>query len=60
MNYNSLEFKDILNKYESAKEQGKVCYLDSDDFVDIAEYYLANDDLNKMLEAVLDGLKLHD
>lgn len=60
MNYNSLEFKDLLNKYESAKQQGQVCYLDSDDFVDIAEYYLANDDLDMMLEAVLDGLKLHD
>jgi len=55
----SLEFKNLLKKYQQSKSQGKHLYFDSDDFVDIAEYFLQNDDVNQALEVAEEGLRLH-
>lgn len=57
--YDSLDFQELLRKYEQAKQQGQMCYFDSDEFIDIAEYYLDNDQLDQMLEASEHGLALH-
>lgn len=55
----SEEFKSILKKYVEAKRQGRQMYLDSDDFVDIAEHYLRYDELDFTLETINDGLAIH-
>ncbi|MCQ2112668.1 MAG: hypothetical protein MJY95_04925 [Bacteroidaceae bacterium] len=55
----TIEFKQLLQTYEKAKQEGRLCYLDSDDFVDIAEYYLRNNEVEKTLDTVEDGLLIH-
>ncbi|MCQ2094188.1 MAG: hypothetical protein MJY81_04240 [Bacteroidaceae bacterium] len=57
--YESREFAALLHNYEKAKLQGTSLYLDSDDFVDIAEYYMENGSISKMLDVAEDGLSLH-
>lgn len=37
--FESQEFKDILAKYESARDGGLSTYMDADDLIDVAEYY---------------------
>ena len=37
--YNSEEFKNNLNLYETSKREGKSCILGSEELADIAEYY---------------------
>lgn len=60
MNYEDTEeFRIILEKYEEAKRQGRQLYLDSDDFADISEHYLRNDEVYATLEAINDGLTIH-
>ena len=55
----SLEFQELLTHYKKSKRQGSLCYLDSDDYIDIAEYYIANDQLKQAYRAVEDGLTFH-
>jgi len=55
----SLEFQELLTHYKKSKRQGSLCYLDSDDYIDIAEYYIANDQLKEAYRAVEDGLTFH-
>lgn len=57
--YNSLDFQELLRKYERAKQEGLPCYLDSDEFIDISEYYLDNGRLLELMETVDEGLALH-
>jgi len=54
------EFKDILAKYEEARESGTFIYLDADEFTDIAEYYamVAQDDA-KADEVIELALEIH-
>lgn len=54
-----MEFRAMLQKYENAKQQGSLLYLDSDDFVDLAEYYMEDGQLIRMLEVAEDGLSMH-
>ncbi len=46
------EFKDILNKWEDARANGDGIYLESDDLIDIAEYYHQEGRLDLSKEAV--------
>ncbi|MCR5313506.1 MAG: hypothetical protein K6E54_07700 [Bacteroidaceae bacterium] len=57
--FESDDFKEILNKYEASRAQGNTCYLDADDFADIADYYLSDGKADEGLEAVNRGLDLH-
>lgn len=57
--YNSLDFKELLRRYEKAKQEGSPCYLDSDEFIDIADYYLDNERLDDLMDTVEEGLRLH-
>lgn len=54
------EFKDVLAKYETAREAGLPVYMDADDLTDIAEYYsfVCHDD-EKANEAISFALQLH-
>jgi len=44
--FETQEFKDILAKYETAREAGSPIYMDADELTDVAEYYalVAHDD----------------
>ncbi|MCQ2095132.1 MAG: tetratricopeptide repeat protein [Bacteroidaceae bacterium] len=57
--FESDEFRHLLKSYEDAKSDGANCYLDTDDFVDIAEYYIRNQDFDEALAATEDGLLIH-
>ena len=43
---NSSEFKSLLQQYENAQKAGEMMFFDSDDIVDIAEYYHIIGDLD--------------
>ena len=53
------EFKRVLSRYEKSKREGHSCYLDSDDFIDISDYYLDLDKPLESLDAVNEGMRLH-
>ncbi len=57
--FESEEFRQLLKSYEDAKKQGSVCYLDTDDFVDISEFYIRSQEFELSLAATEDGLSLH-
>lgn len=57
--FESEEFKEIVKSYEDAKERGSVCYMDTDDYIDVVDYYMRNRDFEGALEAAEDGLSLH-
>lgn len=57
--FQSDEFKDILNSYEKAQEEGRSVYLDADDYADIADYYLNCDMPELAMEAIDMGLSVH-
>ncbi|MBP5769976.1 MAG: tetratricopeptide repeat protein [Bacteroidaceae bacterium] len=54
------EFKDILARYEAAREAGNSLYMDADDLTDVAEYYamVCHDD-ERANEAIELALQLH-
>ena len=53
------DIQDLVDDYEQSKEQGSISYFDSDDYADIAEYYLDVGELDNALEAINDALHLH-
>lgn len=53
------EFKKVLSRYEQSRREGISCYLDSDDFIDISDYYLDLDKPLDSLDAVNEGIRLH-
>ena len=57
--FESSEFKELLARYEQSQRQGESCYLDSDDFIDLSDYYLDHNKPNKALRVVDEGLHLH-
>ena len=57
--YDSEEFKDILNDYETSVAEGRTPYFDADDFADIADYYLNIDKPKKCFQCLDWGLRLH-
>lgn len=58
--FESQEFKDCLNTYESALSAGSPVYMDADDLTDVAEYYsMVMHDDDKASEAIAFALKLH-
>lgn len=59
IDYNSPEFQDALSRYEQSRRDGAPCYLDSEDYVDISDYYLDHDKPVEALEVIDKGLSLH-
>ncbi len=49
---NSPEFRDMLQRYEAALNAGEFVFFDSDDLIDIADYYHSNNELDKAEGAV--------
>ncbi len=56
--FESQEFKDKLQIYEDARKKGESVYLESDDLVNIAEYYHLSDSVEKSIEAVEYAMQL--
>ena len=55
----SLEFQELLTHYRKAKEKGSPCYMDSDDYIDIAEYYISHEGIQEAFDVVEEGLSFH-
>lgn len=59
IDFNSPEFQEVLSRYEQSRREGALCYLDSEDYVDLSDYYLDRDNPNEALKAIDEGLSLH-
>ena len=57
--FDSNEFKDLLHRYEDALEKGEDVILDSEELTSIAEYYQAQGNTAKGLEAADYALSLY-
>ena len=57
--FKSEEFQDLLKRYESSVEEGNPLFLDSDDYVDIADYYNYTGNYDKAEELVDRGLEYY-
>ena len=50
--FESNEFKATLKKFEEAERSGQEIILDSEEFVDIAEYYYNHGKVNAAIEII--------
>lgn len=58
--FETQEFKDILEKYETAREAGSPIYMDADELTDVAEYYAMVQNDNKLADEAIElALQLH-
>lgn len=56
--FNSIKFKELLKKYEEAIKNNFNCFLDADEFTDIAEYYYINGKEDECYEAINHALSI--
>lgn len=57
--FESQEFQDKLASYEMADRLGQQCYFDTEDFVDISDYYLDRNQPDNAMHAITQGLLIH-
>ncbi len=57
--FQSEEFLDILDRYENATSTGRTPYMDSDELVDVADYYLSKRKYQKATDATRLAMELH-
>lgn len=57
--FESEEFRNILKSYEDNKADGLPCYMDSDDFIDVIDYYMRERRFNDALQCSVEGLTIH-
>lgn len=57
--YESKEFQDKLKLYKKAHKKGEPIYLDPEDFTDISDYYISNNEEEEAECVIADGLSLH-
>ena len=57
--FQSEEFLDILGRYEQAASSGHTPYMDSDELVDVADYYMSQGKHQEATEATRLALELH-
>jgi len=50
--FNDEEFQEILNDYEQSAKSGQPIFMDADDLVDVAEYYLSQERFDDAQEAI--------
>lgn len=53
------EFTELIEQYEAAREENRTIYLDSEDYCDIANFYLKENKITEAHEAVTRGLSIH-
>ncbi len=57
--FQSEEFMDILGRYEQAASSGHTPYMDSDELVDVGDYYMSQGKHREATEATRLALELH-
>ena len=57
--FNSEDFKELLESYETALQAGEQPFMDADDLVDLADYYNYNGEGDKAAEAIERALDLY-
>ena len=57
--FNSEDFKELLDSYETALQAGEQPFMDADDLVDLADYYNYNGEGDKAAEAIERALDLY-
>lgn len=57
--FQSEEFLDILDRYEKATASGHTPYMDSDELIDVADYYMSKGKYSLALDATELALELH-
>ncbi|MCM1312610.1 MAG: tetratricopeptide repeat protein [Bacteroides sp.] len=57
--FESQEFQDKLASYELSDKLGQTCYFDTEDFVDISDYYLEHNQPDNAMRAIEQGLLIH-
>ena len=57
--FNSEDFKELLESYETALQAGERPFMDADDLVDLADYYNYNGEGDKAAEAIERALDLY-
>ena len=57
--FQSEEFMDILGRYEQAASSGHTPYMDSDELVDVADYYMSQGKHREAKEATMLAMELH-
>lgn len=57
--FHSKDFKIILKQYEDAEKQGTYALLDSEELVDVAEYYYNNGNAQRASEIIEEALSIY-
>ena len=57
--FQSDEFLDILNRYEQSVCTGRSPYMDSDELIDVADYYMSQGKHKEAIKATELALELH-
>ena len=57
--FRSKDFKNILKQYEEAEKHGTYAMLDSDELVDVAEYYYNNGNAQRASEIIEEALSIY-
>ena len=59
MDRNEIDITSLVEKYENIRALGKTVYFDADEFVLLAEYYIAGGDQEEAGQLVEEGLQMH-
>ena len=57
--FNSEEFQELLESYEAAKAAGETPMMDADDLVDLADFYTWQDDDERAIDIIEQGLQFY-
>ncbi len=57
--FESEDFLESLSRYEKSIRDGDSCYMDSDDFINISDYYVENGDVDKAYQCLTEAIRLH-
>jgi tetratricopeptide (TPR) repeat protein len=57
--FQSEDFLDILRRYTEAMDSGDTPYMDSDELIDVADYYMSNGKYQQAINATELALELH-
>lgn len=57
--FNSEEFQAALSRYNQSKQDGVACYMDSDDIINLSNYFLDQEKPEDAFEVLDLGLRLH-
>jgi tetratricopeptide (TPR) repeat protein len=53
------EFRTMIERFREMKEEGKILYLDAEQYEDIVEFYIYNKDYKNAVEAIEMAMRIH-